>query len=311
MIPFHEPVMLAEVLEYLAPAPGKLYVDCTAGGGGHSEAILSASQPGGRLIGLDQDEEALEVARKRLAPFGEAAILVHDNFSNLRNVFARLDIAGADGFLFDLGVSSHQFEKAERGFSFRHDAPLDMRMNRAIPVTAADLVNTLTVGELTRILKDFGEERWARRIAEFIVRSRLGKRIETTGQLADIVRGAIPKGAWPPNIDPSTRTFQALRIAVNGELEALEKALGDAVRLLNQRGRIVVLSYNSLEDRIVKQLFLRDAGKCQCPPGLPVCACGAERLLKPLTKKPVVPSAEEVARNPRSRSAKLRAAEKL
>lgn len=307
----HIPVMPTEVLSYLVPKPGGIYLDGTVGGGGHAELVLEASAPDGLLIGLDRDAEALAAARKRLAPFGSRARLFHRNFADLEALLAEIGIAGIDGFLLDLGVSSRQLDAGERGFSFQQDAPLDMRMDATSGETAAELVNRLPEEELTRIIRKYGEERWAKRIAAFIVRARGEAAIETTWQLADLIKGAIPRGAWEERIHPATRTFQALRIAVNDELGSLERGLDAAFRLLNRGGRGVVISFHSLEDRIVKNTFRGLAQGCRCPKDFPRCVCGNIPQVRILTGKPVMAGEGELKDNPRARSAKLRAVEKL
>jgi len=286
-------------------------VDATVGGGGHAFEIARRLGSQGRLIGLDRDEDALKEAGERLKPFGARVVLIHANFADLGAVLNRLGRAAVDGVLFDLGVSSYQLDTAERGFSFREEAPLDMRMDRSLPVTAADLANTLSEEEVTEMLHTLGEEPFARRIARGIVKRRQEKPFRTTRDLTEVVLEAIPRKAWPRGIHPATRTFMAFRIRVNGELEALERGLQAAIERLRAGGRVCVISYHSLEDRIVKRLFLKWTGRCQCPPRLPVCVCGAQALLRILTRKPITPSQEEAANNPRSRSARLRAAEKL
>ena len=305
------PVMVDEVLSFLQPQSGQTLIDCTVGGGGHALEIVKRILPDGKLIGIDQDVAALSASRDVLKQYAGNVILEKGNFAELEEIARRLGIQSADGVVFDLGVSSHQLEAAERGFSFRHDAPLDMRMDPSQPVTARELVNSLPERRLAEIIREFGEERWAKRIAGFIVDRRSRKPIETTRELADIVRAAIPEGARSEHIHPATRTFQALRIAVNRELEVLAAGLDQAIRLMGKGARICVLSYHSLEDRIVKNTFSRHAGKCACPPGLPVCVCGAQKVVKILTRRPVTPSEDEIRRNPRARSAKLRAAEKI
>ncbi|MBC7318718.1 16S rRNA (cytosine(1402)-N(4))-methyltransferase RsmH [Candidatus Bipolaricaulota bacterium] len=285
---FHEPVLLKEVLGFLSPQPGKLIVDATVGTGGHAEALLAQ---GAKVIGIDQDPESLALARDRLKDFGENFQPVRGNFRKLREILGKLGITKVDGILFDLGLSSLHLSRAERGFSFQHDGPLDMRMDPDNPVTAADLVNGLHERELVRILREYGEEKHAERIAREIVRNRP---IRSTGELARLVARCYPPGNY--RIHPATRTFQALRIAVNDELSALREALPQAVELLSPGGVLCVIAFHSLEDRIVKR-FLREEAR-------------AGRL-KLLTKKPVRPSPEEVARNPRSRSARLRAAQML
>lgn len=286
----HTPVLLSETLRWLDPGPGGVYVDATVGSGGHAEAILERIGPSGLLIGLDRDPEAIAFAQDRLARFGEAVRLVRANFATLRATLQGLGVARVDGVLMDLGVSSLQLARPERGFSFSLTGPLDMRMDPAIPTTAADLVNRLPEHALAEILARYGEEPFARRIAREIVRSRP---LRTTEELREAVARAVPRRAWPRRIDVATRTFQALRIAVNQELEALEQALPQAVDVLVPGGRLVVIAFHSLEDRIVKQFLRR-----------------TERV-RILTPKPVRPSPEEVRQNPRARSARLRAAEKL
>jgi 16S rRNA (cytosine1402-N4)-methyltransferase len=301
-----------EVIRFLAPKPGGTYLDGTLGGGGHASLIAELCVPGnGVLIGIDQDEEALRAAGERLARFGSNARLLHGNFSELGLLLENIAIDALDGFILDLGVSSHQLDSAERGFSFQQDAPLDMRMDTSTGETAADLVNSLPEQELERIIKEYGEERWARRIAAFIVKERSGTRIERTLQLVDIIKGAIPKAKWEERIHPATRTFQGLRIAVNHELESIEKGLRSAIDRLRPGGRGVVISFHSLEDRIVKHIFREYATGCICPRNIPVCVCGRQPRVKILTTKPVMATEEEISANPRSRSAKLRAIEKL
>ena len=304
----HLPVLLDEVLEGLRPFTGGRYVDCTVGGGGHSRAILEASEPAGRLLGLDQDPAALEAAGKALAPFGSRVTLKKANFRRLLEAAREAGFDQADGVLFDIGVSSPQLDEGERGFSFHQDAPLDMRMDPEGPVTARDLVNGLEAAELTRLLRDYGEERWARRIADFIVRNRP---LETTGQLVEVIKAAIPAAARRTGPHPARRTFQALRIAVNDELGALEEGLGQALDLVRPGGRVAVITFHSLEDRIVKQAMQAWARGCSCPPDLPVCVCGRKPRARLVSRKPLTAGEEELSRNPRSRSAKLRLAEKL
>lgn len=308
---FHVPVMVEEVLNFLQPQSGQRFIDCTVGGGGHALEIVKRLLPEGRLVGIDRDEEALRAAADYLGEYSENVILEKGNFADLQAIAERSGMESVEGVLFDLGVSSHQLESAERGFSFRYNAPLDMRMDTAQAVTARELVNSLSERRLAELIWKFGEERWAKRIAKFIVDRRARRPIETTWELAEIIRAAIPERARAEHIHPATKAFQALRIAVNQELESLQAGLDAAVRLLARDGRVCVLSYHSLEDRIVKETFAKHAGRCVCPPGLPVCACGAERRLRILTKRPVVPSEDEVRANPRARSAKLRAAQKL
>lgn len=306
----HLPVMAREVIELLAPRPGGVYVDGTVGGGGHSRLILEASAPDGRLIGFDRDSDALAAAERVLAPYAGRVTLLRRNFSQIGAALAESGVTSIDGLLVDLGVSSFQLDTPERGFSFQHDAPLDMRMDQSAAVNAADLVNRLPEEELARIIREYGEERWAKRIAGRIVAAREESPLETTGQLVSLIKGAIPRGAWEERLHPATRTFQALRIAVNEELTSIEECLADAVPLLNPGGRIAVISFHSLEDRIVKRFFREQASGCDCPRDLPVCVCNKVPLLRVVTNRPLTPQAEEVATNPRARSARLRAAER-
>ncbi|HTY21442.1 MAG TPA: 16S rRNA (cytosine(1402)-N(4))-methyltransferase RsmH [Geobacteraceae bacterium] len=307
----HQSVMPDEVILFLAPKPGGIYVDGTVGGAGHALRILEASSPDGKLIGFDLDEDALKASEERLSPFGERARLVHGNFDSITEILERFNIQQIDGLLLDLGVSSHQLDKGERGFSFREDAPLDMRMDRSSGVTAAELVNTLPEKELTRIILDYGEERWAKRIAAFIVAARVKAPIGTTMELVNIIKGAVPRGAWGEKLHPATRTFQGLRIAVNNELTSLEKGLEMGIALLKKGGRAVVISFHSLEDRIAKNTLRSLSRGCVCPRDFPRCVCGKKPVVKVLTGTPVRPGATELETNPRARSARLRAAEKL
>ena len=304
----HTPVLLNEALHWLNPRRDGVYVDATVGGGGHAEAILERIIPGGRLIGIDRDEVAVEAAAARLARFGEAVVLVRQNYAAIKEVLRTLGLDQVDGVLFDLGASSMQFADRSRGFSFQEPGPLDMRMDRRQPVTAADLVNRLGERELADLIWRYGEERWSRRIARAIAGSRP---IHTTQALAEVVAGSIPRRQWPRGIHPATRTFQALRIATNDELLNLEKALPDAAEVLREAGRLCAMTFHSLEDRTIKHTFLRLSRGCTCPPGASACTCGGKQWLRILTKKPVLPSPEEVQRNPRARSAKLRAAERI
>lgn len=313
--PRHEPVMLTECLAHLALPVGGTVVDATLGLGGHSLALLEAVGLTGRVVGLDRDPMALDFAASRLtaacAAWGWTScplLTARTDFRHVAEALDRLEVSQINGALFDLGVSSMQLDRVERGFSFRGAGPLDMRMDPDAPESAADLVNTLPEAELARIIWEFGEERLSRRIARRIVERRPHA---TTQDLADAVWGAYPPGDRYGRIHPATRTFQALRIAVNDELGALEPALMAATARLAPGGRIVVLSYHSLEDRIVKRTFEFLAGRCRCAPELPICSCGARKQVGLLTRKPVQPSAEEVERNPRARSARLRAAQKI
>jgi 16S rRNA (cytosine1402-N4)-methyltransferase len=304
----HTPVLLNETLHWLNPRRGGVYVDATVGSGGHAEAILERIIPGGRLIGIDRDEVAVEAAAARLARFGEAVVIVRDNYAAIKEVLGTLGLARVDGVFLDLGASSMQFADRSRGFSFQEPGPLDMRMDRRQPVTAADLVNRLSERELADLIWRYGEERWSRRIARAIAGSRP---LHTTEELAEVVARSIPRRQWPRGIHPATRTFQALRIATNDELLNLEKALPDAAEVLREAGRLCAITFHSLEDRTIKHTFLRLSRGCTCPPGASACTCGGKQWLRILTKKPVLPSPEEVQRNPRARSAKLRAAERV
>jgi 16S rRNA (cytosine1402-N4)-methyltransferase len=305
----HTPIMVDEVLRLLALKDKRIIVDATVGGGGHTQAILENSST--RVIALDRDLDALNAAEKRLSSFGSRVVLVHANYNDLDQVLRSMAIPYVDGILFDLGVSSPQLDKAERGFSYKVDAPLDMRMDQTQKVDGAKLVNELPYGELVRIIKEYGEEHWADRIAEFIVKAREHKPILTTGELKELIINAIPASARKEGPHPARRTFQALRIAVNEELTGLKEALPKSLRVLNQGGRLAVISFHSLEDRIVKQFFQQAANPCSCPPGLPVCACNRKPSLKILTGKPLVAGAEEIEKNTRARSARLRAAERV
>ena len=307
----HIPVLLAEVTQHLKLKDGAIIVDCTLGGAGHAIRVAELIAPTGILVGIDQDDAALAAARATL-PLGQQTILVKGNFGQLDDVLVSAKIPYADGFLFDLGVSSPQLDVGGRGFTYQEDVPLDMRMDpSSSQPTAADIINTYSEQDLTRVLREWGEERWASRIAAFIVAARGRHRISTTGELVEIIKNAIPAAARRGGPHPARRTFQALRIEVNDELGVLERGLRAAIRWLAPGGRIVVISYHSLEDRIVKQVFAASATGCVCAPGLPVCTCGQVPVLRIITKSPVVPTAEEMAGNPRARSAKLRVAEKL
>lgn len=307
----HVPVLLEEVVAALAVRPDGLYVDCTVGGGGHAYAVASRLGPGGLLIGIDQDPHALAAAAHRLAAFMDRVRLVRSNFDKVDAVVAAVGGRLADGILMDLGVSSPQLDDPARGFTYRADAPLDMRMDPDGPVTAADIVNGASEAELARILREYGEERFAARIARLIVQERRRAPIRTTGELVDIVVRAIPAPARREPQHPARRTFQALRIAVNDELGALERGLQAALRALAPGGRLAVISFHSLEDRIVKHTFAAWARGCVCPPGAPACVCGQKPQVRLVGKQPVVPGAEEQERNPRARSAKLRVAERI
>ena len=307
---YHTPVLLQEVVGQLKPCRGGLYVDGTVGGGGHAAALLRASDPDGRLIGLDRDDEAISQARERLGEFEGRVQLVRANFAELERVLMSLDVPAVDGVLFDLGVSAHQFDEPTRGFSFMRPGLLDMRMDRQSPTTARDILLTASEAELTRIFLEYGEERRALAIARAVIRERKrGVQFATTTDLAQLVERVL--GPKHGKIHPATRVFQALRIAVNRELELLPAGLAAAVRALRSGGRLAVISFHSLEDRIVKTFFREQSAGCVCPTGLPVCGCGRREVLRVVTRRPIVPSAEEIAVNPRARSAKLRVAEKI
>ncbi len=306
----HEPVLLEESLEALKLKPKGVYVDCTLGGAGHSLAML-ATEPSIRLIGIDQDPQAIARAKYRLVNYTGQVSLVHDNFRNLKAILTALGIEKVHGILMDIGVSSPQLGEGARGFSYQKEGRLDMRMDPNNPVDAWALVNTYSEKELTKIISDYGEERWAARISEFIVKRRQREPIDTTFDLVEVIKNAIPAGARGGEGHPARRTFQALRIAVNDELGALKEALEQAVEVLYPAGRLAVISFHSLEDRLVKNHFQNLLGRCTCPPGLPVCACDQTPVLRLVTRRPIEASPSEVSVNPRARSAKLRVAEKI
>ncbi|HQD53715.1 MAG TPA: 16S rRNA (cytosine(1402)-N(4))-methyltransferase RsmH [Peptococcaceae bacterium] len=308
----HKPVLLQEVLEFLQPKPGMVFVDGTLGGGGHSKAILEKILPGGKLLAFDQDLDAINAAKQVLTPLGEENFqLFHRNFRDMAQALSQTAYEKVDGILLDLGVSSYQLDQKERGFSYQYDAPLDMRMDRTQDFDAAELVNKAGLEELARIIRDYGEEKWAKRIASFIVEERQRNPLRTTGQLVEVIKKAIPNSARREGPHPSKRTFQALRIAVNRELEILPPALEDALGLLKPGGRMAVITFHSLEDRLVKTAFRKAAQGCVCPKDFPMCVCQQKPRVKIITGKPVVPTTEEIADNPRARSAKLRVVEKV
>ena len=307
---YHVSVLLDECLDGLNIRPDGIYVDGTLGGAGHSSQIAKRLTTG-RLIGIDRDQVALKAAGERLAPYADKVTLVHANFCEIAQVLQNLGIPGVDGILLDLGVSSPQLDDGERGFSYMSDAPLDMRMNRQDALTAYDVVNTWSFEELRRILYDYGEERYAPRIAEAICRRREENPIKTTLELVDVIRGAMPAAALREKQHPAKRSFQAIRIAVNDELGSVEKVMADAVPCLNPGGRLAVITFHSLEDRIVKNAMADAAKGCTCPPNFPVCVCGKKPKVQLVNRKPVTSTQEELDRNPRARSAKLRVCEKI
>ena len=303
----HEPVLYKEILQALKPQDNGLYVDGTLGAGGHSLGILEACAPTGKLLGLDVDPQALSLARETLAPHEQRSILLQRSYTTLETTLKEIDWPLVHGIVLDLGASSMQFDTPERGFSFREDAPLDMRFDPTRVQSAADIVNTYSEAELAEIIFRYGEERASRQIAKAILRKRP---IRTTRELASIIKGVMPnkKGM---RVHPATRTFQALRIAVNDEMSAIESVLPQAMRVLAPGGRLAIISFHSLEDRQVKQYFRKESRDCLCPPKQPICTCGHKASLKEISRKPIYPSEEEIARNPRARSARLRVAEKL
>ncbi|SLK11180.1 MULTISPECIES: 16S rRNA (cytosine(1402)-N(4))-methyltransferase RsmH [unclassified Paenibacillus] len=313
----HITVLKEEATEGLNIKQDGIYVDCTLGGGGHSSVIASKLGPGGRLIALDQDDWALDNAREKLAPYGERITLVKTNFRDLEQVLKELDVPmkdgvpQVDGILYDLGVSSPQFDEGERGFSYNHDAPLDMRMDQDASLTAKEIVNEWPEEEIARILYRYGEEKFSRRIARVIIEKRKQSTIETTGELVELIKEGIPAAARRTGGHPAKRSFQALRIAVNDELGAFEEALHQAVRCLAPGGRVSVITFHSLEDRICKQILSSYLEKCTCPPDFPLCVCGGKGTMRLVNRKPLIPTETELAENSRARSAKLRVAEKL
>lgn len=308
----HISVLLNECIEGLNIVPDGIYVDCTLGGGGHSSHIVEKLNQGGTLIGIDQDANAIKAAGERLKDYTNVKY-VRDNFSNIKNIVEDLGLGqeSINGFLLDLGVSSHQLDEADRGFSYNHNAPLDMRMDQRQSLSAYVVVNEYSAEELTRIIKEYGEERWAKRIAEFIVNERKTKPIETTFDLVSVIKKAVPKGARADGPHPAKRTFQAIRIEVNNELGILESTVNDMIDLLKPKGRICIITFHSLEDRIVKNVFRNLENPCTCPRDFPVCVCGKKPKAKVITRKPILPGQEELEYNHRAHSAKLRIVEKL
>jgi len=308
---FHMPVLIREVIASLDCRQGGIYVDGTIGGAGHASAILEATAPDGMLVGIDKDSQALIEAGKRLAAFGDRVILVKGNFADIGSILVNLNINKVEGILFDLGVSSHQLDVPARGFSFSQDAPLDMRMDQGSGMGADTIINTYSEEALADIIWEFGEERMSRRIARAIVAKRRLAPIGTTAELASVVASAMPGYMKRLKIHPATRTFQAIRIAVNHELESLKRGISAGIGVLKPGGRFSIISFHSLEDRIVKETFVFEAKRCTCPVDMPVCVCGKQAQLKVITRKPIVPAEAEMNANPRSRSAKLRTAERI
>jgi len=304
----HKSVLLKETIEYLNIKPEGIYVDGTLGGGGHSEEILKRLTTG-KLIAIDRDLDAIKASKERLKNYKNAEY-INDNFKNIKEILKSLNIDKVDGILLDLGVSSYQLEEVKRGFSYMKDAPMDMRMDKNSPFSAYDVVNKYSQQELERVIREYGEEKWASRIAKFIVKEREKGEIKTTFQLVEIIKNAVPASARREGPHPAKRTFQAIRIEVNEELKGLDKAIEDMVEVLRGKGRIAIITFHSLEDRIVKNTFKKLENPCTCPPNMP-CTCGKKPVVKIITKKPVLPSKEEIETNSRSRSAKLRGAEKL
>ncbi|TGE32671.1 16S rRNA (cytosine(1402)-N(4))-methyltransferase RsmH [Desulfosporosinus sp. Sb-LF] len=306
----HVTVLLEETVDAVVTNPSGRYVDCTLGGAGHSSMILGRLGSSGKLIGFDQDDQAIRHAQELFGQ-DERITLVNRNFESLEETLKELDLLPVDGILFDLGVSSPQLDEAERGFSYMQDAPLDMRMDPSRSLNAREIVNSWSEEELAKVIWNYGEEKWSKRIAQFIVRARNEQPLETTGDLVQVIKAAVPSAVRRSGPHPAKRTFQAIRIAVNDELGVLDRVLDQALRCLDHGGRIGVITFHSLEDRIVKERMKSWLGRCTCPPELPICRCEAKAMAKVLTRKPILPSEEEVEQNPRSRSAKLRVAEKI
>lgn len=306
----HEPVLLNETTKFLNIKHDGIYVDCTLGGAGHSSEILSNLSEDGKLIGIDQDLDALKAAKDNLNEYSNV-IFIHDNFYNIKDILYKLNIDKVDGIIMDLGVSSYQLDNAARGFSYMKDAPLDMRMNKDNDFSAYDVVNTYSEEDLYKVIKNYGEEKFAKRIANFIVNKRTNAPISTTFDLVDVIKAAIPARYRRTGPHPATRTFQAIRIEVNGELDILNKSIEDCIDMLNSEGRMCIITFHSLEDRIVKRKFKELEDPCTCPKEFPVCICGKEPIVKIINKKPIKANEQEIEINPRSRSAKLRCVQKL
>ena len=306
----HQSVLLSECMESLNIRPDGIYVDGTLGGGGHSYEICRRLSDKGRLIGIDQDEAAIEAARARLGEFKDKVTIIRSNYGNMKAELTKLHITAVDGILLDLGVSSYQLDNAERGFTYREDAPLDMRMDQRQEMTARDIVNGYSESDLYRIIRDYGEDKFAKNIAKHIVSARSEKPLETTGELIQVIKAAIPMKVRAVGGHPAKRTFQAIRIELNRELDVLKDSLGDMIDLLDDGGRIAVITFHSLEDRIVKNIFKENEDACICPKEFPVCVCGRKSKGKVITRKPIVPSEEELLENKRSKSSKLRVFER-
>lgn len=307
----HKSVLFEETMQLLQVHPGGVYIDGTLGGGGHSAGILERSAPDGRLIGIDRDGAALEAASVRLAPYGQRVTFIRGNFADMLTLTDTALHGAVDGVLLDLGVSSHQIDEPSRGFSYMTDAPLDMRMDTRSELSAKTIVNTYSQQELCRVIRDYGEEKWAARIAQFIVQARAQAPVETTAQLEQIIKAAVPAGARQGVAHPARRTFQALRIEVNGELDAVRSGVEAAVSMLKSGGRLAVITFHSLEDHLVKDLFRKMENPCICPKGAPMCVCGRKPVAKQVQRKPIVASEDELKENPRAHSAHLRGVEKL
>ena len=306
----HQSVLLEETINNLNIQPDGIYVDGTLGGGGHAFHVCSRLSEKGRFIGIDQDAAAIEAAGERLRPFGDKVTIVRSNYSDMKQVLQSLGVSGVNGIVLDLGVSSYQLDTAERGFSYRENAPLDMRMDQRQEKTARDIINGYSEMELYRIIRDYGEDKFAKNIAKHIVRARQEKPVETTDELTEIIKAAIPMKFRAVGGHPAKRTFQAIRIELNQELEVLRGHLKEMVELLDDGGRICIITFHSLEDRIVKNIFRKCANPCECPPSFPACVCGKKSMGKVITRKPILPSEEELEINPRAKSAKLRVFER-
>ena len=306
----HYSVLLKESVDALNCRPDGIYVDGTLGGGGHAYEVCRQLSAKGSLIGIDQDEAAIEAAGERLQEFGDIVTIIRSNYCNMKKELQKIGISSVDGIVLDLGVSSYQLDNAERGFTYREDVPLDMRMDRRGSRTAKDIVNTYTENELYRVLRDYGEEKFAKKIARNICTARMDKPIETTGELIELIKQSIPMKMRAVGGHHATKTFQAIRIELNQELEVLRNSLDDMIKLLNDGGRICIITFHSLEDRIVKTNFKRNENPCTCPPDFPVCVCGKKPMGKVITRKPILPDEEEIAVNKRSKSAKLRVFER-